>query len=65
MIQKAVKSFRRILGTMIPYAALFTFPRGVRYYYEIIHLFIHDLLFSACISEGKLDEQNISTQQKE
>ena len=49
---------------MIPYAALFTFPRGVRYYYEIIHLFIY-LSFSAWICEGKLDEQNISTQQKE
>ena len=63
MIQKAVKLFRRILGTMIPYAALFTFPRGVRYYYEIIHLFIY--LSSAWICEGKLDEQNVSTQQKE
>ena len=63
MIQKAVKSFRRILGTMIPYAALFTFPRGVRYYYEIIHLFIY-LLFRAWICEGKLNEQNNSTQQK-
>ena len=49
---------------MIPYAALFTFPRGVRYYYEIIHVFIY-LSFSAWICEGKLDEQNISTQQKE
>ena len=64
MIQKSVKSCRRILGTMIPCAVLFTFPKGVRYYYGIIHLFIH-LLFSAWICEGKMDEQNISTQQKE
>ena len=64
MIQKAVKSFRRILGTMIPYTALFTFPRGVRYYYEIIPLLIY-LLNPAWICEGKLFEQNISTQQKE
>ena len=49
---------------MIPYAVLFTFPRGVKYYYEIIHLFIY-LLFSTWICEGKLDEQNNSTQQKE
>ena len=57
MIQKAVKSFRRILGTMIPYAALFTFPRGVRYYYKIIHLFVYLFFWvGALVCEGKLSE---------